>query len=327
MSILDAAILVGVESTYGTPASLTRAFEGKADAFKREQSRLESVGFRADMQTLRNDRVVTVNMGGAGSLEVDVLNKGMGMLLGGALGTKAGPTQQGSTAAYLQTYETSDSAPADSFTIQVIRPTMPTGTQQFTYHGCKITGWSLSQSVDGLASISFDFDFEDSDTATAAGTPAYPASATPFDWTNCTITLDPDGTPDVLEVRDLSFTADLALKTDRRFLKGSALKSEPVRGGVPVYSGEISVDFEDLDRYNEWIGQSDVDVEIKWSGAAIEGAYNYELGMRMKACHWTDGTPEASLSDTPVQTLPFQALHNGTDAAVSLTYQSTDTAV
>ena len=33
MSILDAAIMVGVESTYGTPATLTRAYEGKADTF------------------------------------------------------------------------------------------------------------------------------------------------------------------------------------------------------------------------------------------------------------------------------------------------------
>lgn len=327
MSILDAAIMVGVESTYGTPATLTRAFEGKADTFKREQSRIESVGFRADMQTLRDDRVVTVNMGGAGSLEVDALNKGMGLLLGGALGTKAGPTQQAATSAYLQTYETSDAAPADSFTIQVIRPTLETGTEPFTYHGCKITGWSLSQSPDGLLVMNFDFDFEDSDHATAAGTPSYPTDATPFDWTQCTVTLDPDGTPETLDVMDLSFNADLALKTDRRYLRGSALKKEPVRNGVPVYDGEITIDFTGVDRYDEWTAETVVDIELAWTGANIESTYDYEVKLRMQACHWTDGNPEVSLSDTPVQTLPFQALHDGTNAAVSLTYQSTDTSV
>lgn len=325
MSILDAAILVGLESTYGTPASLTRAFEGKADSFKREQSRIESVGFRGDMHTLRSDRVTTVNMGGAGSIELDLMNKGMGLLLGGSLGTKAGPTQEAATAAYTQTFETDEEAAADSFTIQVQRPTLPTGVQAFTHHGCKITGWQISQAVDALASINFDFDFEDVDTSTAAGTPTYVADTTPFDWTGCTVTIDPDGSPVVLDVMDLSFSADHSLKTDRRYLRGSELKKEPVRVGVPTYEGSMTVDFTNLDRYNEWVGQSDVDMELKWSGGLIEGAHDYELVIRVKAAQFTDGTPEVSLSDTPKQTLPFRAMHNGTDAAVTMTYKSTDT--
>lgn len=327
MSILDASINVGVETTYGTPVALTRSYEGKADTFERRQSRLESVGFRADMQTLRSDRVVTVNMGATGSIEVDFLNKGMGLLLAGSMGSEAGPTQQAATIAYLQTYESTDSAPADSFTIQTIRPKLESGTQQFTYHGCKITGWNLRQSVDGLLLFTFDFDAEDSDTSTAAATPAYPASATPFDWTDCVITLDPDGTPETVDVLDLSFNADLALKTDRRYLRGSALKKEPVRSGVPTYDGEIMVDFTGTTRYAEWTAGTVVDMEIAWTGANIASTYDYEFKLRMKACQWLDGNPKVSLSDTPVQRLPFRALHNGTDAAVTMTYQSTDTAV
>lgn len=327
MSILDAAILVGVESTYGTPATLTRGFEGKADTFKREQSRLESVGFRADMHTLRSDRVVTVNMGGAGSIEVDMLNKGMGLLLQGAMGSKAGPAQVAATTAYLQTFATTDSAPADSYTIQVIRPRLESGVQQFTYHGCKITGWELGQSPDGLLVVTFDFDFEDSDTSTAAGTPSYPATATPYDWTDCTVTLNPDNSPQVLHVMDLSWSADLALKTDRRYLRGSELKKEPVRNGVPTYEGEIKVDFENLDRYAEWTAQTTLDLEIKWTGAVIATPQTHFVTLRMPACQWTDGNPEVSLGDTPIQTLPFRVLHNGSDAAATLTYQSTDTAV
>jgi len=327
MSILDGSILVGVESTYGTPAALTRGYEAKADMFDRAQSRLESVGFRTDMQTLRSDRVVTVNMGAAGSIECDMLNKGMGLLLQGCLGTKDGPDQQEATTAYIQTFETSDSAPADSYTIQTIRPELETGTQPYTYHGCKVTGWSLAQTVDGLLAVTFDFDCEDSDITTAAGTPSYPATATPFDWTDCVVTLDPDGTPETVDVLDFSFSADLALKTDRRYLRGSALKKEPVRSGIPTYSGEIAVDLEATTRYAEWTAGTVVDMQVVWTGATIEGAYDYEFAMRMQACQWTDAAPKMSLSDTPVQRLPFRALHDGTNPAVSVTYQSTDTAV
>lgn len=325
MSILDAAVLVGLESTYGSPASLTHAYEAKADAWAREQSRIESVGFRPDMQALRDDRVVTVNMGGGGTIEADVLNKGHGLLLAGAFGTKAGPTQQAATAAYLQTFETSDSAPADSFTVQVIRPTLETGTEPFTFHGCKVTGWNISQSVDGLLSMSFDFDAEDVDHSTAAGTPSYPSSATPFDWTDCVLTLDPDGSPTTIDVMDFNMSGDLGLKTDRRYLRGSALKKEPVRSGLPNYSGEFSLDFTGVDRYDEFVAGTVSDLQVQWTGANIEGAYDFEFTLRMKAVQWTDGNPVVSLSDTPVQRLPFQVLHNGTDAALTVTYQSTDT--
>lgn len=325
MSILDAAVLVGLETTYGTPTSLTHAYEAKADAFERSQSRIESVGFRPDMQALRSDRVVTVNMGGAGSIEADILNKGHGLILAGAFGTKAGPTQQAATAAYLQTFETSDAAPADSFTVQIIRPTLETGSEPFTFHGCKVTGWTISQAVDGLLSMAMDFDAEDVDHSTAAGTPSYPASASPFDWTQCVLTLDPDGTPETVDVMDFSLQADLGLKTDRRYLRGSALKKEPVRSGVPSYTGEVSVDFTGVARYDEFVAGTVSDIEVKWTGANIEGAYDFEFALRMKAAAWTDGNPVASLSETPVQRLPFQVMHNGTDAAITCTYQSTDT--
>ena len=142
MSILDAAILVGQESTYNTAVALTRAYEGKADTFTRSQQRIESVGFRADMQTLRSDRVVTVNEGGSGSIEIDAMDGGLGLLMQGCLGTSAGPVQQAATAAYLQTYSTSDAAPGVSYSIQILRPTLETGSSAFTYTGCVITGWS-----------------------------------------------------------------------------------------------------------------------------------------------------------------------------------------
>ena len=42
-SILDNAIMVGKETTYGTPAVLSRAYEAQADTWAREQEALESV--------------------------------------------------------------------------------------------------------------------------------------------------------------------------------------------------------------------------------------------------------------------------------------------
>ena len=325
MSILDASVNVGLETTYGTPVTMTRSFEAKADSWVREQSRLESVGFRANMQALRSDRVRTVNMGGAGSIELDFMTNGMGTLLGSTLGSKA-IAQQAATAAWLQTYATTDSAPGESLTIQVQRPKLESGLQSFTHHGATITGWGLSQSVDGLLVFNADFDSEDVDISTGDATPAY-ASGVPFDWTQCVVTLDPDGSPETLDAKNFTFNADLGLKTDRRYLRASALKKQPVRTGVPSYSGSLSVDFTGTERYAEWTAETDLDLEVKWTGATIEGAHNQYLNVRMKAVNWTSGNPVSSLSDIGNQQLDFQVMHDATSGdAVTMTYMSSDVA-
>ena len=96
---------------------------------------------------------------------------------------------------------------------------------------------------------------------------------------------------------------------------------------MPSYTGSMTLDFTDTTRYAEWVAAGIVDIELKWVGALIDSPEYNEVKLRMKACNWTDGNPVSSLSDTSKITLPFQAMHNGTDPVVSMTYQSADTAV
>lgn len=323
-SNLDTAILFGKESTYGTPVSLTDAYEGKADSWKREQEVLSSDGFRAGIHTRHSDRRVIVNMGGAGSLEIDVLNKGFGFLGQALLGSVTGPTQQAATSAYKSTMQTTDSDPADSYTVQVQRVGATSGTvQSFTHHGSVVTGWTISQDVGGFLVANIDFDFEDVDTSTGDGTPAYPSSATPFDWTQVVVTVDGTNT----DVSSLELTADLALKTDRRFLRGSALKKQPVRSGIPTFSGTLAGEFLDTTLYDHWVAGDIVPIIFTWTGATIEGAYNYEFKLTMEACQLTGESPEASLEDLPSQPVTFDVLYDGTNPAVKLEYTSTDTSL
>lgn len=326
MSILDSAILLGKETTYGTAASLTRAFEGKADSFKREQNYIDSIGFRANMEALRSDRFVVENLGGTGELELDILNKGFGMLFEGMFGTSTGPTQQGATIAYSQTHTTDDTGPTSSYTIQVLRSVVGGTTQQFTHLGAVVTGWTISQDVNGLANLKVSYDFRDVETSTSAGTPSYPAGTTPFAWNQVTVTLDPNGSATVLQPRDFSFSADLGFDTNRRRLTSSGLKAQPVRNSVPSYTGSMTVDFEGLTEYNRWVNGDVFALRVAWTGAVIESSYNYTLQLDLPAVQYTGESPVASLSELSSQPLPFRALHDGTNPVVTLTYISTDTA-
>lgn len=323
-SILDVAILVGKESTYGTPATLTDAYEGKADTYKRVQEYIDSTGFRAGQETMRSDRRVVVNMGAEGSLEIDVLNKGFGLLLQALLGSITGPTQQAATAAYKSTAQSTAADPNDSFTVQIQRVDVGGTQRDFTHHGGVITGWSISQDVGGLLVANMDFDFEDVDTVTAAGTPTYPTSASPFDWTQGSVTLDSVST----DIVSFELNADLALKTDRRFLRTSGLKKQPIRSGMPAFDGTITMEYEGNTEYDDFVAGNIIPIVATWTGAEIENPYNYEVVITMAACQYTGDSPEMFLDgDTPKITLPFKVLDDGTNPAVQIEYTSTDTSL
>lgn len=323
-SQLDTAILLGKETTYGTPVALTDAFEGKADSWKRETEYLDSTGFRGGRQAKSADRRIPINMGGTGTLEIDVLTKGFGFLLQSMLGAVTGPAQQASTAAYLQTHVTDAAGPSESYTVQVQRVGVESGTvQSFTHHGAVITGWSLSQDNSGLLVASMNFDFEDVDTATGDGTPAYPASAVPFDWTQAVVTVDGSN----VEANSFSLDAELGMKTDRRFLRGSALKKQPVRASVPTFTGAIESEFRDTDLYDLYVSGEAVEITCTWTGANIEGAYDYELSVTLPACVITSDSPEANIDDVAMQPVTFEALDDGSNDVVTITYTTTDTSL
>jgi hypothetical protein len=321
-SILDNAILVGKESTYGTAATLTRAYEGKADSWKRQQDFLESVGFRAGMHAQLSTRSVPVNMGGEGEIEVDVMPGGFGLLFQSLLGASTGPTVT-TAPAYKSTFTSTAAGPADSWSVQVQRVDATGTTRSFTHLGSVITGWSLEQSVDSLLNAKFSFDFQDVSTSTAAGTPTYPTNNLPYAWTQSAALWNGAA----IDLTSWSLKADLGLKTDRRFLRASELKKQPVRASVPTFEGEAEMEFESLTQYNAFTAGTIAPMIVTWTGATITGAVKYEVKVTLAAVQFQGDSPEVSLDAMPVQTLPYKVLYNGTDPAVKIEYTNIDAAL
>jgi len=322
-SILDNVIQIAEESTYGTAVAPTRAYEAKADTFQREVEYIESTGFRKDQQTIRSDRHDTITTGASGSIEVDVLNKGMGLILKHALGGSSGPTQQGGTAAYKSTFETNDVGPATSYTVQVGVVNSGGSLQPFTYEGAMITGWNISQSLGEPLRMSFDFDAETEQQSTALASASYPASTDVFVYTDAKILL---ASGEVANLTSFSLDADLGMKTDRRFLKGSATKGQPQRNALPSYTGSISGEYLNNTDYDRFVNGTVFQIELKCVMAtAIAGSYYPTFHVTMPACKFTGSTPTASISEMSTIDLPFVALDDGSNAAVKIEYTSTDT--
>ena len=320
-SILDQVIQVGVESTYGTAVAPTRAYEIKSDTFQRDVEYIQSVGFRRDQQTIRSDRDDTISLGATGTLEMDVMDKGLGLLLQNALGTAAGPVQQGSSSAYLQTHATSDSLPTGSYSVQVSRVDNTGTMRTFTYEGSQITGWNITQELGAATSMTFNMDSEEEQTTTGEATPAYISSTDPYVFTEAAIEINDSA---ITSFTSFSLDADLGARVDRRFIKGSATKGQPKRASLPTYTGTVSGEFASLTQYAAFVAGTTFKLEfICTKGTAIEGSYYPFFHVTLPVCKWTGSTPVASLDDLTTIELPYTVLFNGTDPAVTITYQTT----
>jgi len=320
--VLNNAIIIGKETTYGVAVVPTRGYEGQVDSFQREQESLQSVGFRAGIQAAQSAKRTQINMGGEGSLEIDLLTNGFGLIMQGMLGSIAGPVQEGATTAYTSTAATSVDDPNDFYTIQVKRVDMAGTVNTFTHKGCVITGWTIAQAVGEMLKVTNNFDFRDVDLVSTAGTPVYP-TGNAFNWSQCVVTLDGVATP----VMSMELSGDLGLKVDRRYLQGSALKSLPCRSTMPQFNGTVEMEYEDNVAYADFVAGNIIPITFTWTGANISGAFDETFKITLPACQFTGSSPEANISDTPKQNLPFDVLWNGTDDAVTFEYTSVDTAL
>lgn len=316
---LDAAIGIGEETAYGTAPTSTIGYEGKADSWKVAKEFIESVGFRRGMQTARADRRNIVQMGGEGELEVDLLDVGAAALFRAAF-DKHTFTDTGAFRTHV--FETAASSAAPSFTAQMIRPAIDGTNVAYRHVGCVATEWELTAETENAVTFNVSFDFQD---VSHTSTPAqalpidYPATARPYDWTRTAITLTRAGTPVPLDAGKLSLTGDLGLKTDRRFLRSNALKKKPVRAAVPTYEGELEGEFsaDSLKLYEAFVAGEVIGFRSDLTGLTA----GTSLKIECPAIQFTGESPEASVDDVTVHTLPFRVLDPGDgNPAIRLTY-------
>jgi hypothetical protein len=315
---LDASIGIGREDTYGTLSAVVEGYEGQADSWKTTREFIESVGFRAGMQTARADRRNIVNMGGEGELEIDLLDSGAGSLLTAAFDTVSVTDVGGVKTTVL---ETSDVSEAPSFSAQMVRPGTDGTKAAYKHVGCVATEWSLTAEVEEAVKLNVTFDFQDVTHTTNPAqivAPTYPAEAYPYDWTRTAIELKRGGSVVTFDATSLELSGELGMKTDRRFLRGNALKKKPIRNAVPTYEGTLEGEFSaaSLGLYDAFVAGEVCSLKVTFTGLTADSSLTIEC----PAIQFTGESPEAATDEVTVHNLPFRVLDPGTSAAIKATY-------
>lgn len=291
MSSLMAQLGVKDESTWATAVVVDRFFEFNSESMQLDNPRIESAGIRTGQRMPRSDRFVINRKGASGSgMPLEVHSKGFGFWLKhmlGAVGT-TGPTDS----AYVHTGSIG-SLVGDSFTAQVGKPFIDSTVQAFTYNGCKLPGWELGSTVDGLLIASFDIDAQNESTAIALATASYPTATELLSFAGGQVTVN--GT--AVDVTDVSIKASTPLKTDRYFHRNSTLKKEQLETGQREITIELNVEFESLTLYNFFAATTAAgtidDVVVSWEAkdTVIGAATKPKLVATAAAARFDGSTP------------------------------------
>lgn len=320
---LGAQVGIAAEATYGTYAAPTRFVEFTSESINLAKTTAQSAGIAAGrLVALSSRRVVTQRQVG-GTLEMEVTNRGMGLLLQALMGTTVAPVQQGATAAYLQTHTLADTA-GKSLTIQKGVPRTDGTVQDYSALGCKVTSAEFSCEVGGMLTSSWEIDGKVVDETQTLAAPSYPVMS-PFHFGQMAVRVGAYGAEAALGgIRQVSLTIQRPQATDRFYAGNAGLKAEPITNDLVAVTGSLQADFTAATLADLFTTDAATSFVWEFVGDEIAAGHNDTIRFTIPAIH-IDGDPPAVEGPEIIRTtFNFAGLSDGVNP-IAIDYISADT--
>jgi hypothetical protein len=319
---LGAQLGISAETTYGTFVAPAKFVEFNKQSLALKKTFAQSTGIAAGRLMALSSRRVVTQREVSGSIELEVANKGMGVLLQALMGTTVTPVQQGVTAAYLQTHTLADTW-GKSLTIQAGIP-LTTGTvTDKTFLGCKVTSAEFSCEVGGMLTATFEVDGKDCDEGQTLAVASYGVTS-PFHFGQMGLKTGAFGTETALDgVRKVSVKIERPQATDRFYANQSALKAQPISNDLVKVTGSLEMDY--VATTVDDLHTSDGATSLVWEfvGPIIASTYAETFRVKMPAIKVDDAPPTVDGYQVVRPTFNFSALFDGTNP-VAIEYMSSD---
>ncbi|WP_098010490.1 phage tail tube protein [Streptomyces sp. sk226] len=319
---LGAQVGIAAESSYGTFMAPAKFVEFTKEGLQLKKTTAQSAGIAAGRLVALDKRRVLTQRQASGSLEMEVTNKAMGVLLQTLMGTTVTPVQQAATAAYLQTHILADTA-GKSLTIQKGVP-LTTGTvTDKTFLGCKVISAEFSCEVGGMLLATFEIDAKDCDETQTLAVATYPAMS-PFHFGQMSVKAGTYNSEVALDgVRKVSVKIERPQATERFYAGQSGLKKEPISNDQVKISGSIETDY--VATTLDDLHTSDAATSLVWdfTGPLIAATHYERFTVKIPAIRIDDAPPVVDGFDVIKPTYSFTGLYDGTNPT-AIEYLSTD---
>lgn len=323
---LAAQIGVAQEATYGTYVAPTRFLEYNKADLKKKKNVVQGGGLGGGRIAQLGLRRVVTSESVEGGFELEVANKGMGLLLAHLLGSSATPVQQGATAAYLQAHTVGDNI-GKSLTIQHGVPDLTGTVRPFTFKGCKLSGAEFSCKVGELLTMSLDVDGRQASEVETLVAASLATGVAPFHWAQMSVKLGTFGAEAAVSgVKGFSVKFDRGMASERFYAGAGGLKAEPIMNDFLKVSGSIEVDLVNkADFADRFAADSATSLVIEFVGPLIASTYYQTFRIKLPMVFFDGDTPTVDGPDVTSGGYPFVAQLDGTNPLVSIDYISTDT--
>ncbi|MEU0181775.1 phage tail tube protein [Streptomyces sp. NPDC006207] len=319
---LGAQVGIAAESTYGTFVAPSKFIEFTKESIVLRKTTAQSAGIAAGRLLALSSRRVLTTQDAGGTLEMEVTNKGMGVLLQTLMGTSVTPVQQGAGPAYLQTHTLADTA-GKSLTIQKGVP-LTTGTvTDKTFVGCKVISAEFSCEVGGMLTASFEIDGKTCDENQTMATASY-SNMAPFHFGQMAVKTGSFGTETAHDgIRKVSVKVERPMATDRYYAGQAGLKKEPISNDQVKISGSIEMDYVSTTLDDLHTSDGATSFVLEFVGPLIAATFFETFRITLPAIKIDDAPPQVEGFDVIRPTFNFTGLFDGTNQP-KIEYISTD---
>lgn len=323
---LGASVGFSPESVFGTYVAPAKFYEFDTEDVKKTRPFVQGGGLAAGRMAKLASRRTFITEAASGSVGMEVVNKGMGLLLQHLFGSAATPAQQSSTPAYLQTHTLVDNV-GKSLTMQEGVPDTSGTVRVQTFKGGKITAGEFSCNVNENLHASWELDFQKYSEVESLATVSYPSAATAFHWGQMAVKLGTYASEaSVTGVKNVTCRVERGQAVERYYAGASGLKAEPIMNTDVAVTGTIDIDYvtkaDFVDRFH---GDSSTAMVLEWVGPLIASTFFQTFRLKLPAVFFTGDTPVVDGPDLIDISVPFEAQLDGTNPLVTCEYMTTDT--
>lgn len=319
------------ESAWGTFTTPVRFPEFTSETLEWKPKRIVGTGLASGNSVQRNSTRQQTTSTVTGDIKCPMYYKGMGLFLGGIMGTMGtAPIQQGATAAYLQTHALTANTIGQSFTFQKGVPQISNAViVQYNYTGCKMTKAVFECAADQFLTATYSIDGKAYDTSNTYTAATYLTPNPIFAFNQTSFKIGTLGSEAVVEgIRKFTLTIERPLRVDSFYLDGTGLKAEQVNNNFTKITLDLESDYlldtNFVAQFNADTAQS---VIIDSLGPVIASTFHNEIQFQIPNMRWETGPPMIAGPDIVQPKLQLIGLFDDTHVAATITYMSTDTTI
>lgn len=321
-SLADASFGIANESTPGTYVAPTRWWEVMSPEFDVRKNVKQGMGMRVGTRVARSGRRVVVTADAGGSVEVELVSKGLGLLLESCLGVAASTLVSGTTYQQNHTLATGTVLPSRTLQTGVVATD---GTVFATsYLGSMVDTWELNIGNGEVATLKTNWDCMNYTTAQSYAAPSYASAPSLFHWGQAAFTLGgtvtaptttalASGGTAATNIRSLKLTGNNKAAKDRYNGGGAGRKARQLIGDAEL-SGELEIEFTDATVRDAYLADTELAFTCTLTSTEALSTGFAQLQITLPAIKLNGEVAKPNGDEPSVLKVPFDVLDNLTAA-------------